>query len=163
MTSSCWDRIYASVTCHIIDSGNKLWIHCQWVQKKTPMKFESKCSKNHLTQMLWEMSAKYPPFCSDISVFLLFLLSELLCLNSLTPSVTHICVINLAIIGSDNGLAPSRRQVIIWTSTGILSIAPLGTNFSEILIQIQTFSFMKMDLKVSSAKWRPFYLGLNMS
>ena len=35
-------------------------------------------------------------------------------------------------------------------------IGLLGTNFSEILIEIQTFSFNKMHLKRSSAKWRPF-------
>ena len=41
-------------------------------------------------------------------------------------------------------------------------IGPLGTNFSEILIGIKTFSFKKMPLKMSSAKWRPFCLGLNV-
>ena len=70
--------------------------------------------------------------------------------------VTHIYVGNLIIIGSDNGLSPGRRQAIIWTNAGILLIGPLGTNFSEILIGIQTFSFKKMLLKMSSAKWRPF-------
>ena len=30
------------------------------------------------------------------------------------------------------------------------------------LIEILTFSFMKMRLKVSSAKWRQFCLGLNV-
>ena len=49
----------------------------------------------------------------------------------------HICVSKLAIIGSDNGLLPGRRQAIIWTSAGILLIRPLGTNFGEILIEIQ--------------------------
>ena len=76
--------------------------------------------------------------------------------------VTHICVGRLIIIGSDNGLLPERRQAIIWTSAGILLIGPLGTNFSEILIGIQTFSFKKMRLKMSSAKWRPFCLGPNV-
>ena len=76
--------------------------------------------------------------------------------------VTHICVSELTIIGSDNGLSPGRRQAIIWTNDGILLIRPLGTNFSEILIGIQTFSFKKMHLKMSSAKWRPFCLGLNV-
>ena len=33
-------------------------------------------------------------------------------------------------------------------------IGPLGTNFSEILIAIEAFSFKKMHLKMSSAKWR---------
>ena len=40
------------------------------------------------------------------------------------PRVTHICVANLAIIGSDNGLSPGRRQAIIWTNAGILFIGP---------------------------------------
>ena len=38
--------------------------------------------------------------------------------------VTHICVGNLTIIGSDNGLSPGRRQAIIWTNAGILLIGP---------------------------------------
>ena len=76
--------------------------------------------------------------------------------------VTHICVSKLTIIGSDNGLSPGRHKAIIWTNAGILLIWPLGTNFNEILIEILTFSFMKMYLKVSSAKWRPFCLGLNV-
>ena len=74
--------------------------------------------------------------------------------------MTHICVAYLTIIVSDNGLSPSRCQAIILTNSGILLIRPLGTNFSEILIEIDKFSFMKMDLKVSSAKWRPFCVGL---
>ena len=65
--------------------------------------------------------------------------------------VTHICVSNLTIIGSDNGLSPGRRQAITWTNVEILLIGPLGTNFSEILIEIHTFSFKKFHLKMSSA------------
>ena len=76
--------------------------------------------------------------------------------------VTHICVGNLTTIGSDNGLSPGRRPAIIWTNSGMLLIGPLWTNFSEILIKIPTFSFKKMRLKVSSAKRRPFCLGLNV-
>ena len=58
--------------------------------------------------------------------------------------MTHICVIKLTIIGSDNGLSPGRRQAIIWTNAGILLMGPLGTNFSEILIKIHTFLLKKM-------------------
>ena len=76
--------------------------------------------------------------------------------------MTHICVSDLTIIGSDNGLSPGRRQAIIRTNAGILLKRPLGTNFSEILIKILLFSFKKMHLKVSSAKRRPFCLGLNV-
>ena len=57
--------------------------------------------------------------------------------------VTHICVGNLTIIGSDNGLSPGRRQAIIWANAGILLIGPLGTNLSEILVKIYIFSFRK--------------------
>ena len=76
--------------------------------------------------------------------------------------VTHICVGNLTIIGPDNGLSPGRRQAIIWTNAGILLTGPWGTNFSENLIGIHTFSFKKMHLKMSSAKWRPFGLCHNV-
>ena len=75
--------------------------------------------------------------------------------------MTHIYVGKQIIIGSDNDLSPGRRQAIIWTNAGILLIGILGTNFSEISIKSLTFSFTKMRVKVSSAKWRPFYLGLN--
>ena len=74
--------------------------------------------------------------------------------NSLRPSST--------IIGSDNGLSPSRRQAIIGTNAGILLIRPLGINFSEILVEIHIFSLKKMHIKWPSGKWRPFCPGLNV-
>ena len=76
--------------------------------------------------------------------------------------VTHICVGKLTNIDSDNGLSLEWRQAIIWTNVGILLIGPLGTNFGENLFEILTFSFTKMGSKVSSAKWWPFFLGLNV-
>ena len=76
--------------------------------------------------------------------------------------VTHICVSKLSTTGSDNGLSPGRHQAIIWTNAGILLIGPLGTNFSEIFIEIYIFSFKKMHLKMSSGNCRPFCLGLNV-
>ena len=75
--------------------------------------------------------------------------------------VTHICVSKLTTIGWDNGLSPGRRQAIIWTNDGILLIRTLGTNFSEILGEIHSFSFKKMHLKMSSAGGHLFSLGLN--
>ena len=83
-------------------------------------------------------------------------------INLLRPNDAYICVGNLTIIGSNNGLSPGGCQAIIWTNAGILLIWPLGTNFSEILIRILTFSFKEMHLKMSFAKWRPFCLSLNM-
>ena len=75
---------------------------------------------------------------------------------------THPCVGKLTIIASDNGLSHGRRQAIIWTNAWLLLIGPLETDFSEILIEFHTFSFKKMHLKMSSRKWRPFCLGLNV-
>ena len=65
----------------------------------------------------------------------------------------------LTIIGSDNGLSPDRRQVIICTNAGILLIGPLETNVSKILSEIHTFSVKKIHLKSSSGQW-PFCLSL---
>ena len=76
--------------------------------------------------------------------------------------MTYICIGKLTIIGSDNGLLPGRRQAITWTNAAIFLIRPLGTNFSEILIGNRTFSFKELHLKISSVKWRPFCLCLNV-
>ena len=62
-------------------------------------------------------------------------------------AVTHICVDKLTTIDLDNG---QYWNIANWT------------NLSEIVIGIKTFSFKKMPLNVSSAKWGPFCQGLNM-
>ena len=72
--------------------------------------------------------------------------------------MTHICISKLTIIGSDNGLVPTRRQAIIWINAGILLIGPLGTNFNR-----NSYIFIQeTHLKLSSGKWQPFCLGLNV-
>ena len=54
--------------------------------------------------------------------------------DDLWSRVTHICVNNQTITGSDNGLSPGQAIT----------------------------TFKKMHLKMSSGKWRPFYLDLNV-
>ena len=76
--------------------------------------------------------------------------------------MTHICVCKLSIIGSDYDLSPEQPQAIIWTNAGILLVGPLGKNFSEIQIEIQTFPLKKIRLKMSLAKCCSFRLGLNV-
>ena len=76
--------------------------------------------------------------------------------------VMHISISKLTIIGSNNGLSPSRGQAIIWTNGGILLIRSIGTNFSEIVSKIYTFSFKKIHLEMASGKWRPFCPSLNV-
>ena len=77
------------------------------------------------------------------------------------PQCRFYASVNWVSIGSDNGLSPGRRQAIAWTNAGLLLNGPLGINFSEIWIKIQNFLFMKMHVKMSSAKWRPFCAGGN--
>ena len=72
-----------------------------------------------------------------------------------------ICISKLTIMGSNNGLSPGGRQAIFWTVAGILLIGPLGTNFSEIWIEIRTFPFKKMHLKMLFGKWQPFCVLTN--
>ena len=74
----------------------------------------------------------------------------------------HICISKLNIISSDNGFCTGQYQAIIWTNAGILLTWPLGTNFSEMLIKIHTFSFKKMQVKMLSVKWWTFCLSLNV-
>ena len=61
--------------------------------------------------------------------------------------MTHLGVGKSTTIGLDNGLSPGGRRAIIRTNAGILLIEPLGTSFSEILIEIKTSSFKKKRLK----------------
>ena len=105
----------------------------------TPVKYQ--CESNDLTDT-YEKSELYP--------------KEML---THWGPLTHICVSKLTAIGSDNGLSPHRRQAIIWTNAQILLTGPLETNFSEILIEVHTFSFKEIHLKMSSGKWRPFCLS----
>ena len=72
--------------------------------------------------------------------------------------VVHISVNKLTSSDSDNGLSPALRQAI----AGMLLIGYLGTNFSGILIAINTIYFKKMHLKIPLAIWRPFCFGLKV-
>ena len=116
------------------------------------------------TKLLWNLISKFSwkNFFKEMHLAVSFVNCSGLNVLTHWGRVTHICVSELTIIGSDNGLSPGRHQAIIWNNAGLLSIEPLGTNFSEISFGIQTFSFTKMHLKMSSAKWRPFCLGPNV-
>ena len=45
--------------------------------------------------------------------------------------------VNWVSTGLGNGLSPVRCQAITWTNADLLSIEPLGTNFSESRIEMQ--------------------------
>ena len=73
--------------------------------------------------------------------------------------LTHLLInasANWVSIGSGNDLSLVRHQAINWTNAALVSIGPLWTNFTDTLIEIQMFSFKNTQLRMSSAKWRPF-------
>ena len=67
--------------------------------------------------------------------------------------MTHTCVGNITIIGSDNSLSPGRRQAII---KPMLEYCQTSMKFQS---EFKHFHSRKCT---SSAKWRPFSLGLNV-
>ena len=69
--------------------------------------------------------------------------------------VTHIGVGKLTSTGSDNDF--------ICNDAGILLIGTLGTNLTEILCDTNIFSFKKINLEMTCAKWWQLYLGLDVS
>ena len=95
------------------------------------------------------------------ALFLNVYISQYISLYHWVP-VTHICISNLTIIGSDNGFSPGQCQAIIWTNGEKLLIWPLGTNFNEILIEIHWSQIKKIGFEMSPARCRPFCLGLNL-
>ena len=103
-------------------------------------------------------------YFSVIKYVSLNMYTSLLFIVYLIKAVTHIyvCIGNLTIIGSDNGLSPGSCQAIIWTNVGILVNWTLRNKLQWILIEILIFWLKKMRLKVSSAKSWPFCLGLNV-
>ena len=74
--------------------------------------------------------------------------------------MTHICIGDLIIIGSDNGLSPGRCQAIIWTNAELLLNGPLETNFSEFFnrnfnIFIQENAFESVVREMAAILSRP--------
>ena len=126
-----------------VSQGISFWMYSSFIKEKTG--FIKWCFVNarHINHFRAE------PLLRNIQMYLPFPhYSTLKWYRQLTHlPFWHIHVyasVNWVSMGSDNGLPP------------MLSIRLLGTNFSEILIKIQNFLFMKILLKISSAKWQPF-------
>ena len=78
----------------------------------------------------------------------------------------YICVIKLTTVASDNGLLPGQCQAIIWINAGILLIGPLGSNFSEILIEIHIFiqenAFVNLVCKMAAVLSLPQRVNISL-
>ena len=91
----------------------------------------------------WNSITSWPPY---------------LFLDKLIEAEWHICVGNLTIIGSGKGLSLGRCLAIIWTNARISLTGHWGTNFNR-----NSYMFIKkIHSKMSSPKWPPFCLGLNV-
>ena len=78
--------------------------------------------------------------------------------------VMHLCFSNPDHNWSDNGLLPTQCQAIVWTNAGCQAYCRLDLwkQFSVKFEWITQFSYNKMNLNMSSVKWRQFCLGLSM-
>ena len=147
---SPWDQAMAKDLWHqaICSTNDDLLSIGPWVQS---MKFSSELKNLCLRKCIWKFHLRNGGRFVQGSMY------------KLIEAEWRIYVrVNQPIIGSDNGLSPSQRQAIIWTNAGILLIRTFGTNFSEILSEIHTFSFKKIHLQISFAKWQPFCLSLSV-
>ena len=136
--SSCNDILYFWLgKCHVFrDSRNMIlkdYININIYRRKNP------------DEMLKSISGNIC-YCHEITNVIVSVRMCAICIsfNNLTYGgwETHICVCKLTTIASDNSLS-CRRQAIIWTNDELLLIVPLGTKFSEIVIEIHTFPFTK--------------------
>ena len=174
MSSLSWLHLTRSLAIHMYVY---MTYDRPYITRTSPACCQLPARRQHVPWTLWLnhlalASQKGTVFLGNVYMLNVFMLGEIVLVDQSSKNssmtlthwgrVTHICVSNLTIIGADNGLSPGRRQAITCTNVGILLIGPLGTNFSEMLIEIQTFLFKKINLKRSSGKWRPFCLGLNV-
>ena len=94
------------------------WASCKYIQRK----FSKPCDVLIQTTI-----------CNEAAILVKCTEAEWYIHASVSQSVT----------GSDNGLSPPWRKVIIWTNADWLLTEPLWTKFSEIWIKIQQFSYKK--------------------
>ena len=80
----------------------------------------------------------------------------LCCVNAMKPGA-YMCLWSRSSLVEVMVCRLFRRQAILWTHDGVLSIELLGTSFSKILIEIEILSLKKMHLKMSSAKMKTIW------
>ena len=129
--------------------------------------FSKAGTSNYTPQILWGViiwPCSWYLLLAHMSLFLMqfssFLVTQYVSFLAHWGRVMHTCVSKINHHRLRQWLG--RRQAIIWTSARILLIRNSETNFSGIFSEIHTFSFKKMHLKMSSANWWQFYLGLSV-
>ena len=118
----------------VISLDYMLAVNCQWwsvimehIQFSIGYFFHNR-NWGHLDDGTGKMcpgqAIKYRKMCCSFLCYALKIIALIL----ITPCglVTHTCIGNLTIVGSNNGLSPGWCQAIIWTNAGILLIETLG-------------------------------------
>ena len=90
---------------------------------------------------------------------------------TLLGRVTHTCLSDLNIIGSDNVLSPGRHRDIVWTNAGILLIRPLFSlknAFEKVACKLAFISYRSQCVKKTlygniDGNWTWLILCLQMS
>ena len=123
-----------------------------WILIKISLKFVPQGSINNIPELI-QIMAWHQPGDKPLSVPMMVRLPTHMCVTrpQWLNSWRIYASVNQTITDSDNGLSRKWCQAIIW----ILSIEPLGINFSEISMETQTFALKKRHLKMSFAKWWP--------
>ena len=98
-----------------------------------------------ILDILWRCATLSTNHCSSVEIILLYQFCHVFIHN--WGRMAYIYIGKLTTNGSDNGLAPSRRQIIA-------EILHFNRN--------QTYSLKKICLKMSSMKCCPFRRGLNV-
>ena len=131
-----------------------MWVNGAWVKRYCVL-----CSKTYNTlHSCHNFPADSRQAARDARICETSLLQSYKCLNSLRPSDTYM----------HNQPRPSFIQIMACClfDPKALSEAMLYycqfKKFSQIVFKIQLFSFKKMHLKMSSAKWWPFCLSLKV-
>ena len=96
------------------------------------------------------------PSVDRIMYFLQYLLDLFHIYTSYQATIEGMSCVMLFFLLNNKNFGGILRMQAFQLLTGILA-----TNFSEILIKIQKFSFTKMHLKLSFAKWLPFCPGID--
>ena len=76
--------------------------------------------------------------CRVIDAHLWAATEECTAINSIRADWHIYALPTQSIFGSNKGLSPVRHQAIIWPKAVVLSIGPLGTNFSKNVFEINS-------------------------
>ena len=158
---------YLNQRCFIVDCHPKKKTSAK-LENHTSLHWRKFCQKMYPVTAPAILSREFQCFKMPFHIFSMqsdmfsFLLSSIINRVYLTHwgRAMHICVRNLTIISSDNGLSPGRRQSIAWA--GIMLIVPTRIKFQWDFNRNPYILIRKIHLKMSSVYGRPYCSDLSV-